>query len=76
MDISLEKKEMIRKFQQVHDIDLIKAINSLLDFGIHKQTDDEIALKASIDRAINESQKGLGRPYEEFMAEARKRYQA
>jgi hypothetical protein len=76
MDISAEKEEIIRKFNLIHDIDLIKAIKSMLDFGLHKQTDDEIALKASIDRAMNESKKGLGRPYEDFMTEVRKRYQA
>jgi hypothetical protein len=76
MDISAEREEIIRQFNMVHDVDLIKAIKSLLDFGLHKQTDDDSALNASIDRAINDSKNGSVRPYEEFMAEVRKRYQA
>lgn len=77
MDISAEKQEIIRRFDQVHDMDLIKAIKSLLDFGLHRQEqdDDNIALNASINRAISESNRGLGRPYEEFMSEVRQRYQ-
>jgi hypothetical protein len=64
MDISAEKEEIIRRFNLVHDIDLIKAIKSLLDFGLPKQSEDNIALKSSIDRsidrAIDESKKRAG----------------
>ena len=76
MDISAEKDDIIRRFNQIHDVDLIKAIKSLLDFGLNKQTNDDEALNASIDKAISESNKGMVRPYSEFMAEVRKRYQA
>jgi len=74
MDISAEKEDKIKKFRQVHDLDLIHAIKSLLDFGIHKQINDDAALNASIDRALDQSKKGLSRPHEEVMAEIRKRY--
>ena len=77
MDISAEKAEIIKRFQQVQDIDLIHAIKSLLDFGLHKQDadrkDDEAALKASIDRALEDSKNGRVRPVEDFMAEVRNR---
>jgi glyoxylate carboligase len=76
MDISAEKNDIIRKFQMVYDIDLINAIKSLLDFGLHKQTDDDAALNASIDRAMDDSENGRVRPYEEFIAEVRKRKRA
>ncbi len=77
MDISAEKEEIMRRFSQVHDIDLIKAIKSLLDFGLHRQENDEdeyIALNASIERGLKDCKNGLVRPHEEVMVELRKRY--
>ena len=79
MDISTEKKEIIKRFKLVHDIDLIKAIKSLLDFGLQKQQKDDEdendeALEASIQRGLSQSEKGLGRRHEEVMADLRKRY--
>ena len=74
MDISAEKEEIIRRFKQIHDVDLIKAIKSLLDFGLHKQTDDDEALEASINRGISQCENGMGIPHEEVMADLRKRY--
>ena len=80
MDISAEKEEIIRRFNQVHDIGLIKAIKSLLDFGLAHQDeyDDQAdpALKASIEKGINDADNGRVRPYDEFMAEIRKRNRA
>ncbi len=76
MNISAEKEEIIRRFNLIHDVDLINAIKSLLDFGLHKQADNDTALNASIDKELNESKNGLGRPYEEFMADVRKRHRA
>ena len=80
MDITAEKEDIIRRFQLVHDVDLIKAIKSMLDFGLLKQDredqDDEIALNASIDRGINDSVNGNVRSYEDFIADVRKRKRA
>lgn len=76
MDIAAEKEDLIRKFNQVHDIGLIKAIKSLLEFGLEKQDDEDADLKASIDRAIKDSENGRVRSYEDFMADMRKRYRA
>ena len=75
MNISAEREEIIRQFNMVHDIDLIKAIKSLLDFGLHKQTeDDDEALEASINRGITQCENGLGIPHEEVMADLKKRF--
>ncbi len=76
MDISAEKEEIIRQFKLIQDIDLIKAIKSLLEFGLGKEKGDDAALNASIDRAMSDSKNGLVRPYEEFMSEVRNRYRA
>ena len=76
MDISAEKEEIIRQFKLVQDIDLIRAIKNLLDFGLSKKRDDDEALNASIDRAISDSKNGKVRSYEEFMGEVRNRYRA
>jgi hypothetical protein len=77
MDISAEKEDIIRRFKQVNDIDLIKAIKSLLDFGLQRQEDDyedDPELNESIKRGINELENGMGIPHEQVMAEIRKRY--
>ncbi len=74
MNISAEKEEIIRRIKLVHDADLIKAIKSLLDFGLRMQANDEIALKASINRGIQDSENSLVRPHEDVMDEIRKRY--
>ena len=76
MDIAAEKADIIRRFSLVNDIDLIQAIKQLLDLGLNENGDKEFALKASIARAINDSKKGFVRPYDEFMLEVRKRYEA
>jgi len=83
MNIAAEKAEIIRMFNDVHDARLIKAIKSLLDFGLEKQEEDAVyddhndpELKASIQEAIEDGKNGFVRPYEEFMAEVRKKYRA
>ena len=74
MDILSEKEEIIRRFRLVHDADLIKAIKSLLDFGLRMQANDDIALKASIGRDVRESEPQVGNRSNEIMEEIRKRY--
>jgi predicted transcriptional regulator len=74
MDISAEKAEIMRRFEQVYDASLIQAIKNLLDFGLSKQRDE--ALEASIDRGLNESKLGQVRPHQEVMKEIRARYKA
>ena len=75
MDISSEKAEIMRRFEQIHDISLIKAIKNLLDFGLSRQADND-ALEASIDRGLNESKTGQTKPHDQVMREIRARYKA
>jgi hypothetical protein len=41
MDIQLQKALIIQQFQQVNDINLINAIQSLLDYAQNKVKEDE-----------------------------------
>jgi predicted transcriptional regulator len=75
MDISSEKAEIMRRFEQIHDISLINAIKNLLDFGLNRQADND-ALEASIDRGLNESKSGQTKPHDQVMKEIRARYKA
>ena len=34
MDIQLEKSLLLKRFEQINDIELIKALNSMLDFAL------------------------------------------
>ena len=75
MNIAAEKAMIIQRFNDVHDIALIKAIKNLLDFGISKQTEYD-ALEASIQRGIQQSINGEVRPHKEVWTEIRNRYKA
>ena len=79
MSISLEKEEIIRQFNLVHDINVIRAIKSLLELGLQRQDsegeeEDKEALQASIQRGLHELENGMGIPHEQVMADLRKRY--
>jgi predicted transcriptional regulator len=75
MDISSEKAEIMRRFEQIHDLSLIQAIKNILDFGLSKQAEND-AMEASIEKGLNQSEKGETRPHEQVMAEIRARYKA
>jgi len=77
--ISLEKEEIIRQFNLVHDINVIRAIKSLLELGLQRQDsegeeEDKEALQASIQRGLHELENGMGIPHKQVMADLRKRY--
>jgi predicted transcriptional regulator len=74
MDLTSEKAEIIKRFEQVNDASLIQAVKSLLDFALGKQPDKDEALEASIDKGLKQSEKGETRPHHEVMAEIRSRY--
>jgi predicted transcriptional regulator len=76
MDISAEKAEIIKRFEQVNDTSLIQAIKSLLDFGLSKQAERNEALEASIERGLNQSKNGEVKPHHQVMTELRARYKA
>lgn len=73
MDFTTEKAEVLKRFEMVHDISLIRAIKNLLDFGLREQLDNE-ALEASIDRGLKESERGEVTPHEQVMKEIRARF--
>jgi len=75
MDISSEKAEIMRRFEQVQDASLVQAIKNLLDFGLSKQTEND-ELAASIDRGLKQSKNREVRPHGQVMAEIRDRYKA
>lgn len=72
MDISAEKAEIMRRFEEVNDVSLIRAIKSILDFGLSRQNRED-DLNSSIDRAIADAENGMLRPHEEVMKELRER---
>jgi predicted transcriptional regulator len=74
MNIAMEKAEVLKRFEKVHDPSLIKAIKNLLDFGLSKQEAEDEALEASIDRGLRESMRGETIPHEQAMKEIRSLY--
>jgi predicted transcriptional regulator len=76
MDIGAEKEEVLKRFEKVYDLSLVRAIKNLLDFGLSKQSTADEALEASIDRALQESLDGEVMPHEQVMTEIRDRYKA
>lgn len=74
MDISSEKAEIIKRFEQVYDASLIQAIKNLLDFGLSRQAERDADLEASIDKALSQSKDGKVREHQEVMTEIRARY--
>ncbi|MBX2964815.1 MAG: hypothetical protein KF845_01630 [Cyclobacteriaceae bacterium] len=76
MDIGAEKAEIIKRFEKVHDMSLIRAVKNLLDFGLSRQHEEDEALEASINRGLKESSRGEVMPHNEVMKEIRGRYKA
>jgi predicted transcriptional regulator len=76
MDIGAEKAEVLKRFEKVYDLALIRAVKNLLDFGLSKQQLEDEELEASIDRGLKESQSGKVTPHQQVMKEVRDRYKA
>ena len=75
MDIQAEKANIIKRFEQVNDITLIKTIKNLLDYAFHKEAIEvDKALESSIDQGLAESAKGEGRSHKKVMVELREKY--
>jgi len=74
MSIVEEKAEILKRFEKVYDPSLIRAIKNLLDFGLSKQKTDDEALEASIDRGLEESNRGETIPHEQAIKEIRTRF--
>lgn len=73
MNIAEEKEEVIKQVEKVNDIELIRAIKGVLDFGLSKQLADE-EMEASISRGLLQSQLGQTRAHEEVMKEIKEKY--
>jgi predicted transcriptional regulator len=76
MDIGAEKEEVLKRFEKIYDLSLIRAVKNLLDFGLSKQREGDQALEASIDQGLKESLDGDVTPHEEVIKEIRTRYKA
>ncbi len=77
MNIAAEKKAIIKRVDEVHDISLIKAIKNLLDFGLSNQiSNTDAALEKAIEEGIRQADNGEVRPHKEVWAEIRNRYKA
>lgn len=75
MNVGSEKAEVLQRVEQVNDLALIRAIKSLLDFGLTRQTENE-ALEQSIQRGLNKSKLGQVHPHREVMTELREKYKS
>lgn len=76
MDVANEKAEVLKSFEKVNDLSLIRAVKNLLDFGLSRQDADDSALERSIDQGLKESLSGNVIPHEQVMSEFRSRYQS
>jgi predicted transcriptional regulator len=70
MNLETEKKALIKQVEQVNDIRSLRAVKSILDCGLNK----EDGIEASLERALEQSEKGEGRPHEQVMDDLRQRY--
>ena len=75
MSLETEKKAVIKKFEQVDDIYLVRAIKNMLEYALKKSRQSETdLLDASINRGLEQSDKGEGKPHKEVMAGLRNRF--
>jgi hypothetical protein len=78
MDIATEKANIIKRINEINDESLIRAIKSMLDFGLNRQLLEEYdeELEASLKEGIRQSNNREVRPHKEVWEEIRKRYPA
>lgn len=78
MNLQSTKESVIKRVEQVDDIDLLNALNSLLDYGLRKQEagggSTDPAFLASLERGLAQSARGEGRSHQEVMQELRNKY--
>jgi len=75
MNIVAEKEEIIQRISEEQDESVIQAIKEILDAdwkGAQNKYDPE--LEKELDLAIQEAERGEGRPHEEVWTEVKKRY--
>jgi predicted transcriptional regulator len=76
MDITTEKAEILKRLDQVNDLSLVSAVRNLLDFGLSKQNLENNEMENSINRGLQQAERGELRPHEEVIAEIRDRYKS
>jgi len=73
MSLETEKKAVIKKFEQVDDIHLVRAIKNMLEYALKKSGQSD-PLEASIKRGLEQSDRGEGRPHKDVMANLRGKF--
>ena len=74
MDL-ISKYDLIEKIVHTDDEVLLHQVKNLLDEGEAESWEDlDPALKASIEKGIEQSDRGEGTPHEKVMKELRKKY--
>jgi putative addiction module component (TIGR02574 family) len=76
-----EKAEVLKRFEEVHDPSLIRAIKNMLDFGLSKQRTEEVdielssAQQAELDQRLKKYESGemKFKSWDETRASIRKR---
>ena len=75
MNISAQKEEILRRINDEQNASVIYAVKDLLDAWSLQPANDE-AVKRELDLAVIEADNGELLPYEEVLAEFRKKYAA
>jgi len=74
MNIAAEKAEVIKSFEKVNDLPLVRAVKNLLDFAQTNQQKIDQALENSIDQGLKESLNSELEPHDVVMKGFRDQY--
>ena len=74
MNIAAEKAEVIKSFEKVNDLSLVRAVKNLLDFAQTNQQKIDQALENSIDQGLKESLNSKLEPHDVLMKGFRGQY--
>ena len=76
MNIIAEKEKIIKRIYEERDESVIYAVKELLDNSVNTHPINDEALNRELDISIREADNGELIPYEEMLAEFRKKYAA
>ncbi len=76
MNLMAEKEEIVRRIYEEQDISIIHAVKELLDIAWNKHPANDEVVERELDISITEADNGELIPYEEMLAEFRKKYAA
>jgi len=74
MNIAAEKAEVIKSFEKVNDLPLVRAVKNLLDFAQTNQQKIDQALENSLDQGLKESLNSELEPHDVVMKDFRDQY--